>query len=260
MAFAIIVKISNHMAYNIKERGGAPSPTANEATGWVSFQEKISTFPLQSQHDIEFAYNVARAAHRGQTRKTGEPYFTHPRATAMILLDVGASDPRIIIAALLHDVPEDTTYLSRAPAPTFSRITADMERLKGALGADIADMVETLTELDKEALGVDKREARTLYFQGLRAAPSQVILVKMADRLHNLRTLGAMPVEKQRRKILETKKVYLPIFRRAARDYPQEGGMLLDQIASTISTLESGFPEISSHKARRHPKEVYRRR
>lgn len=205
-----------------------------ELTGWKSFAPKITFFSIPDQADILFAYDLAHSAHKGQHRKSGEPYFMHPRETALILLYAGVRDADIIAAALLHDVVEDTRFLDKGPRAFTGR--SDFERIQGAFNERVEVMVQNLTMLTEWEVGGDPEEA---YLNALRESDCETLLIKMADRIHNIKTLGAMPIEKQRKKIIETREKYLPIFRQALLDYPKVAGILLQQLITAIREWES---------------------
>jgi guanosine-3',5'-bis(diphosphate) 3'-pyrophosphohydrolase len=156
------------------------------------------------QEDIEAiweSYRFAFVAHDGVIRKTGEPYITHPVAVACILADLHMDVPTIK-AALLHDVVEDT------PITT--------EQIKKSFGDKVANLVDGLTKLDKIEFE-SASQAQAENFRKMLLAMSQdvrVILVKLADRLHNMQTLEAMKPEKQKRIAKETLEVYAPIANR----------------------------------------------
>lgn len=153
---------------------------------------------LQQIKAVRRAYFYAEQAHDGQRRKSGEPYVTHPLAVASILAGMHM-DHQSLMAAMLHDVIEDTE-VSR-------------DGLEGQFGqavTDIVDGVSKLTHLEFET----RAEAQAENFQKMvlaMAVDIRVILVKLADRLHNMRTLGAMPPEKQRRIARETLDIYAPV-------------------------------------------------
>ena len=150
---------------------------------------------------LKQAYLVARDAHEGQTRSSGEPYITHPVAVACILAEMKL-DHETLMAALLHDVIEDT------PA-TYQ----DMEQL---FGQTVAELVEGVSKLDKLKFR-DKKEAQAENFRKMIMAMVQdirVILIKLADRTHNMRTLGALRPDKKRRIALETLEIYSPLAHR----------------------------------------------
>lgn len=157
-----------------------------------------------NQEEIEqvwVAYRYAEKAHRGQTRKTGEPYITHPVSVACILAKLHLDIPTLL-AALLHDVVEDTGVASIEIGEVF--------------GKQVADLVDGLTKLDK----VEQQtatQAQAENFRKMLLAMSQdvrVILVKLADRLHNMQTLEAMKPEKKKRIARETLDIYAPIANR----------------------------------------------
>ncbi|GIC77377.1 bifunctional GTP diphosphokinase/guanosine-3',5'-bis pyrophosphate 3'-pyrophosphohydrolase [Moritella sp. F3] len=150
---------------------------------------------------IEHAYLVAREAHLPQKRSTGEPYIIHPVAVAEILADMRL-DHKTIMAALLHDVIEDT--------PTTQ------EDLASLFGNTVAELVEGVSKLDKLKFR-DRKEAQAENFRKMFMAMVQdirVILIKLADRTHNMRTLGALRPDKRRRIASETLEIFAPIANR----------------------------------------------
>ncbi|KPD03846.1 bifunctional GTP diphosphokinase/guanosine-3',5'-bis pyrophosphate 3'-pyrophosphohydrolase [Moellerella wisconsensis] len=157
--------------------------------------------PAEQIELLKKAYVVARDAHEGQTRSSGEPYITHPVAVACILAEMRL-DHETLIAALLHDVIEDT------PA-TFQ----DIEQL---FGTAVAGLVEGVSKLDKLNFR-DKKEAQAENFRKMIMAMVQdirVILIKLADRTHNMRTLGSLRPDKRRRIARETLEIYSPLAHR----------------------------------------------
>ncbi|TVQ45974.1 MAG: bifunctional (p)ppGpp synthetase/guanosine-3',5'-bis(diphosphate) 3'-pyrophosphohydrolase [Gammaproteobacteria bacterium] len=156
------------------------------------------------QGDVErilAAYEFSAAAHEGQTRKSGEPYVSHPVAVARILAGMHL-DAGTLMAALLHDVIEDT--------PTAR------EQIASLFGEEVAALVDGVSKLDQIQFK-SRAEAQAESFRKMLLAMVEdirVILVKLADRLHNMRTLGAMPAEKQRRIARETLDIYAPIANR----------------------------------------------
>lgn len=150
---------------------------------------------------LKQAFIVARDAHEGQTRSSGEPYITHPVAVACILAEMRL-DLETLMAALLHDVIEDT------PA-TFQ----DIEQL---FGTTVAGLVEGVSKLDKLNFR-DKKEAQAENFRKMVMAmvkDIRVILIKLADRTHNMRTLGSLRPDKRRRIASETLEIYSPLAHR----------------------------------------------
>ncbi|MGK0673845.1 MAG: bifunctional GTP diphosphokinase/guanosine-3',5'-bis pyrophosphate 3'-pyrophosphohydrolase [Halothiobacillaceae bacterium] len=147
------------------------------------------------------AYAFARAAHEGQWRVSGEPYITHPVAVARILADLRL-DEKTIIAALLHDVIEDT--------PTAR------DRIAAEYGDEVAHLVDGVSKLDQIRFK-SKAEQQAANFRKMMMAMVEdvrVILIKLADRLHNMRTLGVMRPDKRRRIARETLEIYTPIAHR----------------------------------------------
>ncbi|MFT4052322.1 MAG: bifunctional (p)ppGpp synthetase/guanosine-3',5'-bis(diphosphate) 3'-pyrophosphohydrolase [Microbacterium sp.] len=148
---------------------------------------------------IERAYSVAARAHATQKRQSGEPYITHPLAVAQILADLGLG-PRAIAAALLHDTVEDTDY-------TLAQLTADF-------GDEVAMLVDGVTKLDKVKYG-DAAQAETVRKMIVAMSKDiRVLLIKLADRLHNARTWGFVPPEKAAKKATETLEIYAPLAHR----------------------------------------------
>ena len=150
---------------------------------------------------ITQAYKVAEKAHEGQLRTSGDPYITHPLAVASILLDY-CMDTDTICAALLHDTVEDTDVT--------------LDELRKKFGEDVALMVDGVTKIGLVPL-VSKEEQQAENIRKILMAMSKdirVIIIKLADRLHNMRTLAARPPEKQRKTSLETMNFYAPIAHR----------------------------------------------
>ena len=150
---------------------------------------------------VERAYRYSEQCHRGQMRQSGDPYITHPLAVANILADMHM-DHESLMAALLHDVIEDTGVTKGQISRRFGRTVADL-----------VDGVSKLTEIEFES----KAEQQAESFQKMTLAMSRdirVVLVKLADRLHNMRTLGVLAPAKRRRIARETLDIYAPIAQR----------------------------------------------
>lgn len=147
------------------------------------------------------AYDYARDAHSGTLRRSGEPYITHPVQIAYILAGL-ESDVETIAAGLLHDVVEDT-----------ANTTDDITREFGSEIAYLVDGVTKITKLNFNTETTDQVETFRKMFVAM-AKDVRVIIIKLADRLHNMRTLGSMPPEKQRKKSMETLDIYAPIAHR----------------------------------------------
>ncbi|MDC0602703.1 bifunctional GTP diphosphokinase/guanosine-3',5'-bis pyrophosphate 3'-pyrophosphohydrolase [Aliiglaciecola sp.] len=158
-------------------------------------------FPATTVADIQRAYVLAHDAHDGQMRSSGDPYITHPVAVAGILADMRL-DRETIMAALLHDVIEDTDY--------------DKDDLTREFGETVSELVEGVSKLDKIQFST-KQEAQAENFRKMMMAMVQdirVILIKLADRTHNMRTLGSLRPDKRRRIARETLEIYAPIAHR----------------------------------------------
>ncbi len=168
---------------------------------FYEFFEQIKANPQYDSKKIEKAYLLARDAHKNQFRRSGEPYIMHPVAVAKILFELGM-DNESIIGALLHDVVEDTEY--------------DLDYIRREFGDDVALLVDGVTKLGQIPLST-REEVQAENIRKMFIAMNQdvrVIIIKLADRLHNMRTLEHMPPYKQREKSLETLEIYAPIAHR----------------------------------------------
>jgi GTP pyrophosphokinase len=145
------------------------------------------------------AYVTAEEQHRGQMRRSGEPYITHPVAVAQILADLGMTGPTLA-AALLHDTVEDTGY--------------PLAELRSEFGEEIASLVDGVTKLDKVTYGASSAAETVRKMVVAMARDIRVLVIKLADRLHNMRTLQWLPPEKQAIKARETLEIYAPLAHR----------------------------------------------
>jgi len=213
-----------------------------------ALEDRLHTYlPPEQVERVRRAYLIGAHAHAGQTRKTGEPYITHPVAVARILADLGM-DAETIIAAILHDTLEDTP-LSRA-------------ELESEFGAVVTDLVDGVTKLDKVKFG-SRQEAAAESFRKMLLAMARdlrVILIKLADRLHNMRTLAAMAPESRTRIARETLEIYAPIAQRLGMNkfkselqelgfktlHPMRHRVIADRIKSVLGNRREAMHKIET--------------
>lgn len=202
---------------------------------------------------IRKAYYIAEQAHQGQTRKSGEPYVTHPLAVAQILVDL-KMDEDSIVAALLHDTLEDTSVTS--------------EEISSVFGSDVLNLVEGVTKMSFPPLPASKNQKlaateRARFAETMRkmlmamAADFRVMVIKLADRLHNMQTLSAMPKERQIQIAQQTLDIYAPLAARLGiwqmkwqlEDlafkylHPEEFAKISDLVAKSRSDREKDLHE-----------------
>ena len=170
--------------------------------GYEELREKlVKNFTPEEVEKIDRAYKMAKDAHEGQLRYSGQPYIIHPVAVATILVDL-CMDYQSVVAALLHDTVEDTDI--------------SVEDVKNIYGEDVAKLVDGVTKLGKVPLST-KEEEQAENIRKMLLAMSEdirVIIIKLADRLHNMRTLEFMRPQKRRDKALETIEIYAPLAHR----------------------------------------------
>ena len=173
---------------------------------WVLFDRLKGTIhryhPSEDLQIIEDAYKLAKEAHKEQKRKSGEPYIIHPVQVAIILAEL-EMDKETIVAGLLHDVVEDTEYT--------------LDDIRERFGSEVAELVDGVTKLTQIKYTVDKVELQAENLRKMFLAMAKdirVIIIKLADRLHNMRTLQYMKREKQKEKAKETMEIYAPIAQR----------------------------------------------
>ncbi|WNL46912.1 bifunctional (p)ppGpp synthetase/guanosine-3',5'-bis(diphosphate) 3'-pyrophosphohydrolase [Dyella sp. BiH032] len=213
----------------------------------LALKERVAYLPEDQVMRVLRAYEVGAQAHEGQARKSGEPYITHPVAVAGILAELGL-DAETIIAAILHDTLEDTA-LSRA-------------ELAGEFGDTVADLVDGVTKLDKMRFR-SRQEADAESFRKMLLAMARdlrVILIKLADRLHNMRTLGAKDAESRRRIARETLEIYAPIAQRLGMNkfkaelqdlgfkalYPDRYRVISDRIRAALGNRREAMGKIEA--------------
>ncbi|MCR6495403.1 bifunctional (p)ppGpp synthetase/guanosine-3',5'-bis(diphosphate) 3'-pyrophosphohydrolase [Thermomonas sp. S9] len=178
------------------------TPDDGAVPDYVQALERAASYLNAEQRAmLRRAWAVGAAAHVGQSRKSGEPYITHPVAVAQVLAEQGL-DVETLVAAILHDTIEDTPLTRAEVAAQF--------------GETVAELVDGVTKLDKVRFA-NRQEAAAESFRKMLLAMSRdlrVILIKLADRLHNMRTLGAQSPEARRRIAIETLEIYAPIAQR----------------------------------------------
>ncbi|SEN29471.1 GTP pyrophosphokinase [Nonomuraea pusilla] len=174
--------------------GGAMNPVLEPL-----FRTVRATHPKADLRLIERAYDVAAHHHRDQKRKSGDPYITHPLAVATILAELGTDD-ETLCAALLHDTVEDTAY--------------SLDELRHDFGDTIASLVDGVTKLDKVKFG-DAAQAETVRKMVVAMSRDiRVLVIKLADRLHNMRTMRYLPEHKRHQKSRETLEIFAPLAHR----------------------------------------------
>ena len=175
-------------------RGGGVNPVLEPLTKTVR-----ATHPKADIRLIERAYEVAAHWHAGQKRLSGDPYITHPLAVATILAELGMNH-ETICAALLHDTVEDTAY--------------KLAELRREFGDDVAALVNGVTKLDKVKYGEAAAAETVRKMVVAMARDIRVLVIKLADRLHNMRTLRYLPRDKQERKAREVLEIFAPLAHR----------------------------------------------
>jgi GTP pyrophosphokinase len=182
-------------------RAGLPGGRSPESSFKHVLDSLIRHYPQADLKALRDAFEFAQQAHRDQSRVTGEPYMMHPLAAAQILADIGI-DPVAVEAALLHDVPEDTDYT--------------LEDVEERFGSEVAQLVDGVTKLSKFSThSHEEQQAENIRKMFLAMADDiRVVLIKLADRLHNMRTLYALPSDKQTRIARQTLEIYAPLAER----------------------------------------------
>ncbi|MEL1266051.1 bifunctional (p)ppGpp synthetase/guanosine-3',5'-bis(diphosphate) 3'-pyrophosphohydrolase [Pseudoxanthomonas putridarboris] len=222
----------------------------------AQFEKTAGYLPKDQLPLLRRAWEVGAAAHIGQTRKSGEPYITHPVAVAGVLAELGM-DAETLIAAILHDTIEDTP------------LTRD--EIAGEFGEDVAELVDGVTKLDKLKFR-DRQEAAAESFRKMLLAMSRdlrVIMIKLADRLHNMRTLGAQSPEARKRIARETLEIYAPIAQRLGMNlvkselqdlgfralHPWRHAIIEKHIRSQPVVRRESMAQIEAHLSQRLAKE-----
>ncbi|WP_392426080.1 RelA/SpoT family protein [Barrientosiimonas humi] len=192
---------TGHAASRVRARlvrFGGPKPTGHRVLEPL-LRTVRTTHPRADLGVIERAYDVAERAHAGQMRKSGDPYITHPLAVATILAELGMTPPTLA-AALLHDTVEDTEY--------------SLEQLRAEFGDEIAMLVDGVTKLDKVKYGEAAQSETVRKMVIAMAKDIRVLVIKLADRLHNARTWRYVSAASAQRKATETLEIYAPLAHR----------------------------------------------
>lgn len=188
------VRVRRRLARLGAQRGNTMNPVLEPLIKSIR-----NTHPKADVRSVERAYDVAAHYHREQRRRSGDPYITHPLAVATILAELGMTPPTIV-AALLHDTVEDTAY--------------SLGSLQKDFGEEVASLVDGVTKLDKVKFG-EAAEAETLRKMVVAMSRDiRVLVIKLADRLHNMRTLRYLRREKQERTARQTLEIYAPLAHR----------------------------------------------
>ena len=209
-----------------------------------------TTHPKEDLRPVVRAYEVARDGHAGQVRRSGEPYITHPLAVAEILADLGLY-PTAIVAALLHDLVEDTP--------------ATLETVRAEFGDEVASLVDGVTKLDKVKYGEAAQSESIRKMVIAMAKDARVLVIKLADRLHNMRTLRHLKPEKQERVARETLEIFAPLAHRLGMNtikweledlafatlypkrYEEIVRLVADRAPSRDTYLENVVEQVSTH-------------
>src|SRR5688572_9389053 len=179
-------------------RIGAKAPSGNPVLEPL-FRAVRANHPKADLALLERAYGIAEQMHDTQMRKSGDPYITHPLAVTTILADIGMTEPTLV-AALLHDTVEDTPYT--------------LDQLRADFGDEVAALVDGVTKLEKVKYG-DAAQAETIRKMIVAMARDiRVLVIKLADRLHNMRTVRYVKQSTQIKKAEETLEIFAPLAHR----------------------------------------------
>ena len=206
----------------------AEAKARTEFLGW--FQERITPTQLEL---LTIAYDLAALCHEGEFRESGAPYFTHCLETAKIVrsLELCEPDVEIVIAALLHDSQEKEKPLS-------------LEKIENIFGPRVVSLILAVTKPAKDdpafASNLDRL---THYFRNLHQSEVAAMIIRMADQLHNMRTLGFCKVEKQRRKIGEVIRFHLGLLNRIFDLDPKAANFFRDEFHKAFVPFEAVFFE-----------------
>ncbi|MCX6792544.1 MAG: HD domain-containing protein [Candidatus Falkowbacteria bacterium] len=206
----------------------------------ASFEARLEGLSRDEKWDVMRGYNLGKEAHRTQKRDSGERYFEHLRSVALILIDeCQIKDPNLTIACLLHDSIEDSPIFGNSNLAYSAWKEESDYHLSKTFNKKVSELVIGLTKPKVDGVEIkNKKEAHDAYINNLLQGSPDTILLKMCDRLHNLRSLKNNTPEKRLKTIKETKEVYLPIFQEALLAYPNAGASLLEKINKEIEAVE----------------------
>ncbi len=220
----------------------------------ATFETRLRNhFSQKDMDEIMFAYDLSKEAHRTHKRDSGERYFEHLRVVVIIVLDelgsvglLGLYDKKSIIGLLLHDTGEDSPIFGSNKLTYDEFVTTVKFRIGKIFGSDVADIVISLTKpfIDNVRF-MTKDETNTYYLDGLQKDP-KVLLLKMIDRLHNVRSLSGCSETKRIKITKETIEVYLPLFEKIYGDvhYGSHAQILVKKISEALNILV----DIKMHK------------
>jgi len=195
----------------------------NHASFLARFELKVTPDELLY---LDMAYDFSKRAHEKQRRETGARYFEHARGTVIILVDeLGITDVGLAIASIFHDCPEDTWLMT-------------LIRIRLIFGERVARIDAAVTKpKDDDPRFKSKAAAKRWYYANIKASDVDVKLIKLVDRLQNVRALVACSREKQLRKIAETRKHIIPLIPDVAKKYPRVAELLTQKFAEALVKL-----------------------
>lgn len=210
-----------------------------EKVNWNTVQRKLAIFDQEEQWLIDHAYQEAKAAHRPHIRKSGERYFEHPRDVVLIILDeFKLTSADFVIAAFIHDIGEYAALYGNPTKLNYDEWTRQASFLvTKTYGAHVWEILQAVTTPHLDNVRFFTKEETHKFSLDLLKNSVDGIILKLADRLHNARSLKAMSREKILAKIAETREEYYPIFELAREKYPEI-------IAYGISEIEKAFSEL----------------
>lgn len=230
-----------------------PRITVPHSLEWEDFEARFGNrIKPEDLGNVALAFSLAKSAHKNQFRDTGEPYFSHCIMTVSYLIEAGCRYGPQLWAGFLHDVPEDNwRYLLKTEAKLLLQCHRDRRKNdafdiygNGAIawlfGEETSKILKAITKSKvRQMIPPEKKEAFELRYQRqILNGPLRTGTVKASDHLHNLRTMPPSNRTRIERKIIDTRKWYIPIFEKAAEEFPLEGAILLREINEELKILE----------------------